>query len=195
METVSSPEVFLHIKVVMGMVISLSLARLLTGVAGIVQHPAKAKVYGVHLGWALSLFLFIIHIWWWEYRLQAVPAIGFGIYLFLVCFCSLFFLLCALLFPASLDEYGGYEEYFISRRKWFFGILGLIYAVDILDTAIKGPERILALGWEYPARNIAYILLCAIAAWTPSRRFHAIFVLANLLYQVSFIFRLYDVLE
>ena len=56
METVSSPEVFLHIKVVMGMVISLSLARVLTGVAGIVQHPGKAKVYAVHLGWALSLF-------------------------------------------------------------------------------------------------------------------------------------------
>ncbi|MET3753436.1 cbb3-type cytochrome oxidase subunit 3 [Rhizobium binae] len=91
METVSSPEVFLHIKVVMGMVISLSLARLLTGVAGIVQHPARAKVYPIHLGWALSLFLFIIHIWWWEYRLQAVSAIGFGIYLFLVCFCGLFF--------------------------------------------------------------------------------------------------------
>ncbi|ARO24545.1 hypothetical protein CO659_23985 [Rhizobium sp. S9] len=195
METVSSPEVFLHIKVVMGMVISLSLARLLTGVAGIVQHPAKARVYVVHLGWALSLFLFIIHIWWWEYRLQAVPVIGFGIYLFLVCFCSLFFLLCALLFPASLDEYGGYEEYFISRRKWFFGVLGLIYAVDILDTAIKGPERILSLGWEYPARNIVYILLCALAAWTANRRFHTIFVIANLLYQVSFIFRLYDVLE
>lgn len=195
METVSSPEVFVHIKVVMGMVISLSLARLLTGVAGIVQHPANARVYVVHLGWALSLFLFIIHIWWWEYRLQAVPVIGFGIYLFLVCFCSLFFLLCALLFPASLDEYGGYEEYFISRRKWFFGILGLIYAVDILDTAIKGPERILSLGWEYPARNIVYILLCALAAWTANRRFHTIFVIGNLLYQVSFIFRLYDVLE
>ncbi|ANK92115.1 MULTISPECIES: hypothetical protein [Rhizobium] len=195
METVSSPEVFVHIKVVMGMVISLSLARLLTGVAGIVQHPANARVYVVHLGWALSLFLFIIHIWWWEYRLQAVPVIGFGIYLFLVCFCSLFFLLCALLFPASLDEYGGYEEYFISRRKWFFGVLGLIYAVDILDTAIKGPERILSLGWEYPARNIVYILLCALAAWTANRRFHTIFVIGNLLYQVSFIFRLYDVLE
>ncbi|MGO6786802.1 hypothetical protein ACCS70_22585 [Rhizobium ruizarguesonis] len=194
METVSSPEVFLHIKVVMGMVISLSLARVLTGLAGIVQHPAKAKVYTIHLGWALSMFLFIIHIWWWEYRLQAVPAIGFGIYLFLICFCSLFFLLCALLFPASLDEYGGYEEYFISRRKWFFGILGLTYAVDILDTAIKGHERILSLGWEYPARNIVYILLCAIAAWTPNRRFHATFVIANLIYQISFIFRLYDVL-
>ncbi|EJL51414.1 hypothetical protein PMI09_04456 [Rhizobium sp. CF122] len=125
METVASPEVFLHIKVVMGMVISLSLARLLTGIAGIIQHPAKARPYAVHLGWAASMFLFIIHIWWWEYRLQAVPVLHFGIYLFLVSFCCLFFMLCALLFPASLDEYGGYEEYFYSRRRWFFGTLAL----------------------------------------------------------------------
>jgi hypothetical protein len=195
METVSSPEVFLHIKVVMGMVISLSLARVLTGLAGIVQHPAKAKVYAIHLGWALSMFLFIIHIWWWEYRLQAVPAIGFGIYLFLVCFCSLFFLLCALLFPASLDEYGGYEEYFISRRKWFFGMLAVTYAVDLIDTVLKGQAYFNSLGWEYPLRNITYIVLCIVAAWTANRRFHAGFVAVGLLYQISWIFRLYDLLQ
>ncbi|WP_160010577.1 hypothetical protein [Rhizobium sp. 18055] len=194
MQTVASPEVFLHIKVVMGMVISLSLARLLTGVAGIVQHPAKGRVYPVHLAWALSMFLFIIHVWWWEYRLQAVPELKFGVYLFLVCFCSLFFLLCALLFPASIEEYGGYEEYFISRRRWFFGTLALTYAVDIADTAIKGQDHIQSLGWEYPARNIVYIILCLVAAWTADRRFHAIFVTVNILYQISFIFRIYDVL-
>ncbi|WP_190306541.1 hypothetical protein [Rhizobium phaseoli] len=43
MEKVSSPEVFLHIKVVMGMVISFSLARLLTGVAGIVHGRAQPE--------------------------------------------------------------------------------------------------------------------------------------------------------
>ncbi|MGO8315982.1 hypothetical protein ACC827_38005, partial [Rhizobium ruizarguesonis] len=66
MEAVRSPEVFLTIKAVVGMVISLSLARVLTGIAGIVQHPATAKVYAIHLSWALSLFLFIIPIWWWD---------------------------------------------------------------------------------------------------------------------------------
>jgi hypothetical protein len=194
METVASPEVFLHIKVVMGMVISLSLARLLTGIAGIIQHPGKAKPYAVHLGWAASMFLFIIHIWWWEYRLQAVPVLHFGVYLFLICFCGLFFMLCALLFPASLDEYGGYEEYFYSRRKWFFGTLAITYAVDIVDTAIKGADHIQSLGWEFPARNVVYIVLCCIAAWTGSRRFHTTFVWLNLIYQISFIFRIYDVL-
>ncbi|MDI7864919.1 hypothetical protein MRS76_23610 [Rhizobiaceae bacterium n13] len=187
-------EVFLHIKVVLGMIISLSLARLLTGLAAIVQHPDRNRIYAVHLGWALSLFLFIIHFWWWEHRLQSLAVIGFGTYLFLVCFCCLFFFLCALLFPSSVDDYGGYEEYFMSRRKWFFGLLALAYALDLADTTIKGKDYFLSFGWEYPLRNLAFVLLCITAAISANRRFHALFVGLGLLYQVSWIFRLYDLL-
>lgn len=195
MDQPSSVEAFLHIKVVLGMIISLSLARLLTGLAGIVQHPGKVRIYPVHLGWVVSLFLFIIHLWWWEHRLQWMTSIHFGNYLFLVSFCSLFFFLCALLFPTSLDDYGGYEEYFISRRSWFFGLLALSYALDLGDTAMKGKDYFLSLGWEYPMRNLVFIALCIVAAITANRRFHALFVGFGLLYQVSWIFRLYDLLS
>jgi hypothetical protein len=193
MDAVSTMEVFSHIRIVMGMVISLSLARLLTGVASIVQAPDKHRVYLVHLGWVLSMFLFIIHIWWWEYHLRTA-SIDFTVYLFLICFCCLFFLLCVLLFPTSLDDYGGYEEYFISRRQWFFGVLAVSYAVDFVDTLLKGEAYLRSLGWEYPLRNGAYIILCAVAIWTSNRRFHTAFVSLGLIYQVSWIFRLYDVL-
>jgi hypothetical protein len=40
------PQIFSHIRVVMGMVISLSMARLLTGLALFVQHPGKTKSTG-----------------------------------------------------------------------------------------------------------------------------------------------------
>ena len=43
-------------------------------------------------------------------------------------------------------------------------------------------------------RNFVYIILCCVAAWTGSRRFHTAFVWLNLVYQISFIFRIYDVL-
>lgn len=189
------PAIFTHVRVVIGMVVSLSLARLLTGVALFIQHPGRTKVYWVHLAWAASLFLFLLHFWWWEYRLQALTEIGFGVYLFLIGYCCLFFVLAVLLFPASLDDYSGYEDYFYSRRKWFFGFLALAYAVDLLDTALKGGAYFGSFGYEYPARNATYILLCAVAAWTPSRAFHAAFVTLGLVYQVSWIFRAFDVLD
>ncbi|MBB3590915.1 hypothetical protein FHX08_001259 [Rhizobium sp. BK529] len=190
----ATPEVYVYIRTVMSMVIGLSLARLLTGLGGIVQSPGKFRVYWVHLGWVASMFLFIIHFWWWEYRLQSLAVISFGVYLFLISFCCLFFFLCVLLFPTTLEEYGGYEEYYISRRGWFFGMLAVTYVVDFLDTLLKGKAYLAALGWEYPLRNAVYIVLCIVAARTANRRFHAVFVSAGLLYQITWIFRLYDLI-
>ena len=194
MQAAATPEVYVYIRTVMSMVIGLSLARLLTGLGGIVQSPGKYRVYWVHLGWVASMFLFIIHFWWWEYRLQSLAVISFGVYLFLISFCCLFFFLCVLIFPTTLEDYGGYEEYFISRRRWFFGMLAVTYVVDFLDTLLKGKAYFAALGWEYPARNAVYVVLCIVAAWTANRRFHAVFVSAGLIYQITWIFRLYDVI-
>jgi hypothetical protein len=194
MEHATTPEVYVYIRTVMSIIISLSLARLLTGLAGFVQSPGKHRVYWVHLGWTLSMFLFIIHFWWWEYRLGSLAVIDFGVYLFLISFCCLFFFLCVLLFPTSVEEYGGYEEYFISRRRWFFSLLAATYAVDLIDTILKGRAYFHSLGAEYPFRNSAYIILSIVAVFTANRRFHAAFVILAVLYQLSWIFRLYDVL-
>ncbi|MFT2212709.1 hypothetical protein [Rhizobium giardinii] len=189
------PQVFSHIRVVMGMVISLSMARLLTGLALFVQHPGKTKIYWPHLGWVLFMFLFLIYFWWWEYRLHTVPVIDFGVYLFVIVYCCIFFFLCVLLFPTTMEDYSGYEHYFMSRRAWFFGFLALAYAVDLVDTAVKGRAYFASFGLEYPLRNAAYILMCIMAAITPNRRFHAIFLIAGLGYQVIWIFRAFDLLD
>ncbi len=142
-----APEIYVYIRTVMSMVIGLALAQLLTRLAGFVQSPGKNRVYFVHIGWVLSMFLYIIHFWWWEYRLQSLQVITFAVYLFLICFCCLFYFLCVLLNPPSIDEYGGFEEYFISRRVWFFGLLAVTYAVDLIDTRLKGkPISILSVG-------------------------------------------------
>lgn len=189
-----APEVYVYIRTVMSMVIGLALAQLLTRLAGFVQSPGKNRVYFVHLGWVLSMFLYIIHFWWWEYRLQSLQVITFAVYLFLICFCCLFYFLCVLLNPPSIDEYGGFEEYFISRRVWFFGLLAVTYAVDLIDTWLKGGAYFHSLGWEYPTRNVVYIVLCIVAAMTANRRFQAAFVTVGLIYQITWIFRLYDVM-
>ncbi|WP_426125612.1 hypothetical protein [Pararhizobium sp. PWRC1-1] len=189
------PELFSHIRVVMGMVISLSMARLLTGLAVLVQHPGKTRIYWLHLGWVLFMFLFLIYFWWWEYRLHSVPVIDFSVYLFVISYCCIFFFLCVLLFPTSMEDYSGYEHYFMSRRAWFFGFLALAYAVDLIDTAVKGKTYFLSYGLEYPLRNATYILLCIIAAITADRRFHATFLIAGLTYQLVWIFRAFDLLE
>ena len=76
-----------------------------------------------------------------------------------------------LLFPDQLGEYAGYENYFYSRRKWFFAVLGLTFAADIIDTVVKGKEYMAHLYWEFPVRNIIHIHLCLVAMKVSNKNF------------------------
>lgn len=185
-------EVFPHIRIVMGMVVGLGVTRLLSGVARIVQHPDRYPLYPVHLGWVLSVLLMLVHFWWWEFGLYHINDWTFGTYLFLISYAVVLFLLCALLFPESMTDYVGYKDYFLSRRIWFFGILASTYLFDYFDTLLKGKEHLASLGPEYLLRLPVSIALCCLAMVTRNRIFHAVFVVATLIYQISFILRLFD---
>jgi hypothetical protein len=100
---------------------ALAITRLLNGIAGFVQHPAEHRVYPIHLGWVLTLLLTLVHFRWWKFWLIETRQWTFAIYFFVITYAILLFLLCSILFPDSL-KYAGYEDYFICRRKWFFGI-------------------------------------------------------------------------
>lgn len=103
----------------------------------------------------------------------------------------LYYFVCTLLFPDQLEDYEGYEDYFYSRRKWFFGGLAMIFAADIVDTVIKGKEYMARFYWEFPVRNIIHILLCLIAIKLDNKKFHAILVILFIVYELSFIIRKY----
>lgn len=185
-------EFYLHVRVIIGLVIGMSITRSLAGFSGMVQHPGRRKLYPVHLAWAFSILLAAAHFWWWEFRLSGV-AWTFGLYAFVVGYASLYYFLTCLLFPDDLADYAGFEDFFISRRRWFFGLLALTYVADVFDTLLKGHNHYADLGLEYPIRAATYIALCGVAMFTPNRKFHAAFAIANLVYQVSFILRRYYV--
>lgn len=188
----SAHDIFPHIRIVMGMVVGLGVTRLLSGVARIVQHPQQYRLYVVHLAWVASLLLMLVHFWWWEFGLFAVADWTFGKYLFIIGYAVVLFLMCALLFPDSMQGYQGYEDFFYSRRAWFFGLLALTYLLDIVDTLLKGEAHYARFGSEYLVRTPVFVALCLAAIWTSNRRFHALFVGAALVYQVSWILRLFD---
>jgi hypothetical protein len=195
MEHTADPNLFAHVRVVLGMVVSLGMARLLTGVAGFVQHPGRQKPDAIHLLWVTSTLLLLLHFWWWEFELGHMPGWRFEVYFLVLYYAVVNFLLCALLFPTDLNDYTGYRDYFLSRRRWFFGLLAMGYAIDLADTWLKGPAHVASLGAEVWVRAGVYLALCLAAALSRSTRFHLAFAVANLLYQVSFILRRYDVLN
>ena len=185
-------ELFFHVRVVMGMVIGLGLARLLNGTSRFVQHPGRQAVYLVHLGWVAWTMLLLVHFWWWQFWLVVTQRWTFEIYLFLVAYVVLLFLLCTLLYPDDLSDYRGYKDYFLSRRKWFFGAVAATFVFDLADTLLKGAQHYAAFNNEYVVRLPVCLGLCAVAIATRNRWFHGSFVLASLLYEVSWIVRFFD---
>ncbi|MET0517952.1 MAG: hypothetical protein ABW005_03850 [Burkholderiaceae bacterium] len=191
----ADPAYFLHVRTVLSMVVSLAIARVLTGFARIVQHPGRQRTYWVHLVWGVSLLLSLVHFWWWEFALIRLPSWRIEAYVFIIGYAALYYFLCAILFPDDLAEYAGYRDYFYSRRRWFFGLLALSYAMDVGDTWLKGADYLRAQGLEYPLRTAIGIALALAAAIARDARFHAVLVIAYLVYQVSWILRLYEVLK
>ncbi|WP_019171983.1 hypothetical protein [Pseudaminobacter salicylatoxidans] len=188
----SAAEIFPHIRIVMGMVVGLGLTRLLSGIARIVQHPRGYALYPVHLAWVGMVFLMLVHFWWWEFGLFHIDSWTFGKYLFLIFYSTTLFLMCALLFPDSMLDYKSYEDFFISRRVWFFGLLAATFVLDIIDTLLKGREHFAHFGHEYLIRTPVFLVLCIAAIFTTNRTFHMLFVAAALIYQISWILRLFD---
>ena len=192
---ISAHDIFPHIRIVMGMVIGLGVTRLLSGVARTVQHPAQYRLYSVHLAWVASVLLMLVHFWWWEFDLYRIENWTFGKYLFIIGYAIVLFLLCALLFPDSMQDYRSYEDYFYARRAWFFGLLGSTYLLDVVDTLLKGEAHFARFGHEYLIRTPVFVLLCIVAAGVSNRRYHVAFVTLALVYQAWWIMRLFDTIS
>lgn len=186
-------EFFPHVRIVMGMVIGLGITRILMSVAGLIQHPGKVKLWPVHLLWAGSIMLELIFFWWWEFELYALTDWSFATFFFLIAYSITLFLLAALLFPDKIDEYDGYQDFFLKRRKWFFGVFAATFVLDVIDTVMKGPPYFDNLGIAYLIQVPIGIILCLIAIWTTNPRYHLALVLIHLAYQAFWITQLFTI--
>lgn len=184
-------DVFEYVAVLTSIIIGLSMAHLLQGLTQLIQQPKQAGLYFAHVCWVIYLFLMTIFWWWWEFQLVAMETWTFGIYLYVILYAVLIFVLCSLLFPASLSGFDGFKGYFLAKRAWFFGLFMLMNTIDIGDTLLKGMDYFYSLGIEYPVSVIAQLIMSAIAIATRSERFHNFFAAALVVYLFWQAFRFY----
>lgn len=185
---------YLHVRVLLGMIVGLGLTHLLRHVARIIETPSRHRIYWVHLVWVLSMFVYLLHFWWWQYRLASVGTWTFNLYLFVALYALLLYLLCALILPENLDQGVSYREYFYARRHWFFAVLALAYVADYADTWIKGAAYLHGFGLQYPLRNAAYVLASVLAMRTRKAWYHGAFAVAGLVFQLYWISHQFEVL-
>jgi hypothetical protein len=145
------------------MSVGLSVAHLLKGVAGIVQHPKRFRVYWVHLVWVLFLFLYLIHFWWWEFNLARVREWTFPLYFFVALYAVLLYLLCTLFFPEQIGEYDGFKGYYYSRRQWIFALMAALFVAGSSTRSSRAEAT--STSWDSPttsARPSFFSLVCSL---------------------------------
>jgi hypothetical protein len=179
-------DLYLHVRVLISIILGLGVTRLVAGVAGLIQHPTRYRVSLIHLGWVAWALMNVITFWWWEFRLSQIGHWSFALYFFIFVYASMYYFLSVLLFPDDMEEYKGYQDYFLSRRAWFFSFVALTLALDVVDSWIKGPEHLRSLGPEYFILIGGFIAGCVFAARTRNLIYQALFLLVGALSQASF---------
>ncbi len=189
MDIATPQELFSHGRIVMGMVIGLGITSTLAGVAGFVQHPGRNRVSLLHMLWVGSILLELVLFWWWEFGLSRIAHWNFGVFLFLIGYAVVLYLLAALLFPDNISEYAGYEDFFIKRRRWFFGLLAATFALDIVDTLIKGLDHWSQLSGDYLIQVPVGLVFCLVGSVWAQRRLQIAIALVHIAYQLYWMLR------
>jgi len=179
-------DMFNYVMVLASVIVGLGIAHLLQGVAGIVQHPGRERVYWVHLAWVAATFLRAIFWWWFEFRLSETEQWTFTLYFFVLAYAFLIYLWCALLFPRDLAGYDGFKDYYYSRKGWFFGVGLAGVAVDVVDTLLKGLAHFRSLGMLYPTLMVMLAIMFLIAIRTRSERYHGALAIFAIIYLILY---------
>ncbi|WP_237068307.1 hypothetical protein [Microbulbifer guangxiensis] len=179
---------YMHIRVILGIVVGLGLTHLLRNLVKVVEEPRSDRVYWVHLGWVAFVLFYLLQFWWWEFRFTKTSEIGLGTYLYLISYASLLYVLCALLFPEKSSDPKDYFVLFYLRRKWFFAVLALVFVIDFGDTLLKGGNYLIALGSLYVYFNLFFIVGSLLAMGTRSPLYHAGFLISGFCLLVFYFF-------
>lgn len=138
MEPSQFVETFTHVRIVLAMIISLGIARILSGVASFIQHPKRNRVSLLHMLWVAAILLELILFWWWDVRTAHAIDWTFGDFSLQIAYAIILFLMAALLFPDNIAEYKGYQDFFIQRRYWFFALLASTWGIDFIKIIVDG---------------------------------------------------------
>ncbi|HLZ05904.1 MAG TPA: hypothetical protein VKR55_27610 [Bradyrhizobium sp.] len=179
-----SDHIFFHVRIVLAIVLGLSITKLLNGIALLIERRDSWSL--IHMSWVLWALMSVMTFWWWEFALSRVPTWTFSSYLFVIIYCSLYFVLSALLFPDDAEKYGRYEDYLIERRYWFFGLIALITLMDMIDTSLKGAARWHMLGIAYPIKTGVMLVIAGTGMIFINKRAHLVLALIALVYLTAY---------
>jgi hypothetical protein len=178
---------FSYICVLTSIVAGLAVTRLVSGFGQLLQTRARTPTYWVHWLWMINVLLGIIITWWIQYRWRNVSHWTLFLFIWLLVAPLILYLVTALLFPTNQDDVvvTDWRTHYYANNRKIFALFGLTFAVDLIDTLLKGLPYFLSLGPLYYGSMTLHIALCSVAAITKSPRYHAVFAIFFLVYNLA----------
>ncbi len=190
---------FEYIMVLLSIVLGLGITHLLLGIGNLISrisgHGPRVQVDTLHLTWVGFVFVWLVGFWWWEFSWRTVENWGLGLYLFLVLYTVCLFLMCVVLFPARSDDVSDFRVYFMRVRRWFFGLLIMLTAVDITEALLKGSDYVARLGIPYWGLSAAQVAISIVGISTTNRAAHGVMAVFVLTYAIVQLLTTYPLLN
>ncbi len=170
---------FQYVMVLTSIIIGLGITNALLGLSSAIDRFTESS-RPLRLSWASGVwlaftFLWMVLFWWWEFRLlEILKHWTLWNYFLIICYAVVLFLLVALLIPRDWDKVEDLNEYFLAKRRWFYSVLVLGLAIDLMDSYMKG-------GWPYVrgtgiltwGENVAGIVVAIIGFRSTNIRTHS----------------------
>ncbi|ENT04527.1 hypothetical protein [Brucella sp. 63/311] len=181
---INANDTFNHIRIVNGIGVGLCFSRFLLFCAEFIQHPKKHKISLIHFGWLFFSFTMVIAYWWSILNESSNSLYGPPLYIVSILNIFCLYFIIVILTPEDIDEYGGYERYFISRRLWVFSFIILFIILNDVYEVINRNDDYYA-----PTYIIFNSILLFIIIRIKNNYIHiSLLFLLNIIYIVDLIF-------
>ena len=181
---------FDHLSIFVSMIIALGVRHLILSVASMINLRGKFKIYYPTLVWMVFLLLVQLQIWWVFFYRENISDWRFFAFLFYLIIPITISMLSHLLLP-ELKPGMDLEEKYNHNRKWFFGLLGAVVFVSLLDDFFTSGFREFDLNFWY---RIVFIALSVVGICSGSKRFQLplslAFLFSFVIYVALLFFRL-----
>ena len=183
--------IFQHTATFYSLIVGLAVANVLGAMASSAKSKARVRWYWMHTAASAMLLLIIAQDWWYLLSWDGERRVTHPVLVFLLARAGVLYFASSLLAPEQHDAADGLLDlrvHMLRVRRRFFASLVVYAILDHVDTILKGPERLEALGPYYPGYVILFVSMMLAATFVRTERVPGAVIVFMLIFHLSALF-------